>query len=273
MDRYDSSRAVDYKQLVDGRSLSFLAFQCTSAAMLGGALLSIGVVSLSSNHPTLQYAAALSIAICGVAYVHYSAMTKQRLETVKACRKEGTLCDKKLAEDDFIVTCMRYSDWLITMPLIALKLLALAEEGNGVLDNDSILSAHYIQALIAALSHIMILCGLAALLSVGDFESICDDNKPIGLMRWGIYLLGVVCLVVVYLILFNTAESKESPYSPEVYGFALVWILYPIVFLMQMFGLACGVRKDILFCVLDVISKPLLAVFTARATLVHMRAG
>ena len=261
---------MDYAQLVESDSLSFLAFQFATAAMAGGAAVSLGALFLThlNQNKELCYSAGLSLAICAVAYINYSSMLKTRLRTIKACANTAsgkTNCKRLWNEDDFVVTCLRYADWLVTMPLLALKLLDLARDGPHTL-NDGFLTWTQLEAFIAFLAFLMILCGLIALLAVGDFDACGRDTTALMILRWPMYFIGVACLIGIYIILFATSNETESIHWIEVYGFSLVWTLYPMAFVAQIIGL-CGVRKDIAYAVLDVISKPLLAVYVAKAAL------
>jgi bacteriorhodopsin len=260
---------MDYAQLVHSPSLSFLAFQFANAAMAGGASVALGALFLAhlKGNEALCYSAGLSLAICTVAYINYSSMLKTRLRTIKACERNspGKKCEAMKHEDDFVITCLRYSDWLVTMPLLALKLLDLARDGPNPLVS-SFLMWKQLEAFTAALAFVMILAGLIALLAIGDFDSCRHDTRSLMTLRWMLYLVGVICLVGLYVILFLTSNETDSPHWVEVYGFSLVWTLYPLVFIAQMYGL-CGMTKDIFYAILDVISKPLLSIYVAKAAL------
>lgn len=153
----------------------------------------------------------------------------------------------------------------VTMPLLAIKLLDLARDGKNTLTDD-FLTWGNLEALVGFLAFAMILSGFTALVAVGDFDSCRHDSMPLMLLRWALYLTGVACLVVIYIIIFAAANAADSHHSVEVYGFSLVWALYPVVFVLQIAGL-CGMRKDIVYAILDVISKPLLSVYIAKVAL------
>jgi len=260
---------MDYAQLVNSASVSFLVFQFATAAMAGGAAVSIGALFLSHLKATkeLCYSAGLSLAICTVAYINYSSMLKTRLRTIKACNKQENVqkCKQLQNEDDFVITCLRYADWLVTMPLLSLKLLDLARDGPKSLE-EGFLTWMNLEAFVGFLAFLMIFNGLVALLAVGDFQACHQDTARLMAIRWGLYLVGVLCLVGIYIILYMTSNQTDSTHWVEVYGFSLVWSLYPIAFLAQIVGL-CGTKKDIAYAILDVISKPLLAIYVAKAAL------
>lgn len=261
-------------QPVNNASVSYLTFQIASSAMAGGAAVALGALFLAqlNDKKELCYSSGLSLAICVVAYINYSSMVGIRLRRVENTPKNQnqysgmTTYSPVVENDDFAITCLRYADWLITMPLLALKLLNLARDGPSPINND-LLTSKYIDATISLLAFFMIFSAVVSLLSVGDFNTCRYDTGPLMLLRWVLYVFGLGCLVAIYLILFITTNRTESPHAPEIYGFALIWVLYPIVFVAQMIGF-CGDRKDMAYAVLDVISKPLLSVYVARISLI-----
>jgi len=275
---------VDYYAIVvNDRTWSFVTFQAAAATMLGGTLIalctatSVAFTGGGGASGTLAYSSALSAAICGIAYINYSSMTETRLRTIKQCRAEKGPPDvypKKVAclaaeeVDDFVITTLRYSDWVATFPLLALKLFDLACDGPGELTS-SVLTSRLVHALIAALGIIMVASGFVALIATGDFEVARTDTARSALLRWGLYGVGMCCLIGIYVLLFMASNETESVHSTEVYGFALLWLLYPVVFVLQIFNsnIVTPPRKDVLFSILDVLSKPLLAVYVAQTAL------
>ena len=262
---------------VNDRSWSFIIFQAATAAMLAGfvvATLTAASTALDSGPKSskLMYSSVLSAAICAVAYVNYSAMGRRRLITIEKCKGRSTTdykTGKCMAADEldqFELTVLRYSDWVITMPLLSLKLLDLASDGPCPLST-GLLEWRYVQALIGGLAMVMISSGFLALIATGDFEAVSTDNRCSAAVRWSLYSLGLGCLVMIYYLLFLTATEAQSVHIVEVHMFALLWIGYPIVFVLQMFRLLPGIGKDILFSILDVLSKPLLAVYICQTAL------
>lgn len=130
----------------------------------------------------------------------------------------------------------------------------------------NILQSVYIYAIVSGISVLMIGCGLLALLAFGDYEAVRrdNDNKK---MRFTLYAVGMACLIAQYCILFTAINETESYHAREVILFALIWFGYPIVFFFQMLGKISQFRKDIWFAALDVLSKPLLAVYIAQIAL------
>jgi bacteriorhodopsin len=271
------SKQTDYFSIVvNDRTWSFVIFQAAAAAMLGGTIISTTVAistAFNSNSSTLAYSASLSAAICGVAFLNYTAMTSTRLRTIKQCLLETASTAECPAAsspveeiDGFVITTLRYSDWVVTFPLLALKLFHLACDGPKPVVHD-VLASTYIQAIVAGLGFLMIAFGFLALIATGDFEAVRTDSTRTAFIRWTLYLLGTACLVFEYLILFQAVHETESVHAREVIGFSLVWALYPAVFFLQAFQCLRNTHKDVAFALLDVISKPLLAVYIAQAAL------
>ena len=267
--------------LVNDHTASFVVFQATAAAMLGGAILSMLVAASATfgandmaSSGKIAYSATLSAAICSVAYVNYSAMTSTRLRTIKLCRANkryaqqssgGEACASEEQLDGFVITALRYSDWVVTLPLLALKLFGLACDGPSPLTTPLLLWT-YIHALLGGVTMLMIVFGFVSLLATGDFEGARTDSIGSGLVRWLLCLMGTGCLAFVYYVLFTAAHETQSVHAIEVIGFSLVWVLYPVVFVLQVFQIG-STYKDIAFAILDVLSKPLLSVYLAQAAL------
>lgn len=289
----DEEHLQQTSHMVKDPAWSFVVFQTAAAAMLGGALIaactavSIGFTGgvsagVAGSSSTLAYSSALSVAICGVAYVNYNAMKETRLRTIKREYRAGSSSSETPSVwsshanklDDFVITTLRYSDWVVTFPLLALKLFDLASDGPNTLTH-GFLTSNFIHALIAGLGVLMIACGFIALISTGDFESArtdCRKCKFVPCLHWAVpclrtvcYLVGMACLIGLYIILHFTIKETKSVHATEVYVFGGVWFLYPIVFLLQIFNKLEPRLKDNLFALLDVLSKPLLAVYIAQA--------
>mgnify|MGYP002631452320 CR=1 FL=1 len=269
--------------LATDETSSFVVFQCAAAVMLGGAILavctsiSVAFTGGGDGTETLAYSAALSAAICGIAYINYSSMAETRLRTLNQCREliskpvkpaepyMSDACANARHIDDYVITTLRYSDWLATFPLLALKLFELACDGPRERSTPLFLSP-FIFPIVAGLGLAMVLCGFIALLASGDFEATRTDTTYSSVVRWFMYLVGSGCLVGIEIILWSTVAETNSFHAREVKLFSLVWVLYPVVFVAQIFKLPKGL-KDIFFAILDITSKPLLAVYVTQTAL------
>jgi bacteriorhodopsin len=232
---------------------SVTALQIATAAMLGGTL-----ISFAAAIARVSYTSTLSCGICGVAYIHYAMMSKRKMSLT---RSDSAANANSYRIVNRHITLLRYSDWGVTMPLLALDLLNKAR--NGGTDLDDILGNEYIPTLVAGLAVLMIAFGgLPVLLwgEISDYEKY--KAQPLRIVS---YFVGLGCLGGLYSILFLTALQSDSTEQNEVFGFAMVWVCYPIVYLLDMM---CGnaadapEKKDVAFAVLDVVSKAFLSLYT-----------
>ena len=220
--------------------------------MLGGA-----IIGLTTGIARSSYDATMSAGVCGVAYVHYSMMIKVRYTALRASYDT----DEKPAalgplRADALVSLLRYSDWFITMPLLALKILNLARDG--ATQASGFLEGKYIPTTVASLAMAMILAGYMSSALYGErgaYEA-----------RIGLFLIGLVCLVLIYVILFFTALESDSKHTNEVFGFGLFWTTYPLVFLLDLAFELEPSTKDVAYSVLDTVSKPFLTLYVVVHT-------
>jgi bacteriorhodopsin len=178
-----------------------------------------------------QYFYWITAAITGFAFVSYLAM--------------ATGAGSTILDDGREFYYFRYIDWLITTPLLLLDLalLALARPGRNV---------GLIAGLIG-LDVVMILTGLAAGSSTSD----------LGTTVW--FIISSAALAgVLYLLwtrLFAAARTRSQGVATTFNRLAVLtivlWVLYPIVFLLGTEGFG-GVDQGFeifLFLVLDLLSK------------------
>jgi bacteriorhodopsin len=178
-----------------------------------------------------QYFYWITAAITGFSFVSYLAM--------------ATGAGSTILDDGREFYYVRYIDWLITTPLILLDLalLALARPGNNV---------GLIAGLIG-LDIVMVLTRLAAGSSTSDF----------GTTVW--FIISSAALVgVLYLLwtrLFTAARTRSQGVAATFNRLAVLtivlWVLYPIVFLLGTEGFG-GVDQGFevfLYLILDLLSK------------------
>lgn len=280
-------------------TISLIFLQATAAAMFGGALAALGALAIAVMRITspfyifpttpaatydcfageIAYEAALAFTICLVAFVHYHAMRKRREKTVEVYNLAGvTECQLTAVkkQDTFIVGMLRYSDWLVTMPLLALKMFSMARQGSAHVAYDpndfwnTMYAWDYMPGVIVALAFGMILFGLIAKLGVGDFEDCEGWRDPLWVhaIRLVCFALGGTCLVLLFILFVATCDKFDSFWRSQVIGYSAVWFLYPVCFVLSgSFGdrlcwghlMLCGPRKDVAYAILDCVSKPLLA--------------
>ncbi len=140
----------------------------------------------------------------------------------------------------------RYVDWAITTPLLLLSLVSGAVEGH----------RHKRGAMIAGLviaDVYMIVTGLVA--------GWTDDPA----LKWWFYAVSCLSFIAIYALLFGPFRklSLSSPqgatYRKKAPVLAVVWLVYPIVFLIGQEGLRLWspVVDAVLFTCLDLIAKVL----------------
>ncbi len=287
--------------------ISFYIFQVSSASMAVSLVLTLlaaimkptgpiqqattntqfGFAPNLLGHPTLS----LSCAICTVAYLHYSQMAKSRQRAVyEALRSsdQGLILDNAIVKDSiFTAYVMRTSDWAITMPLLAVEMLALAatpavngevftqasgswayefckldgflRSPGGALTDGSILA-------VTLLASFMILAGsTATLLTVPILPEwdYYDRRTTVQVYKTSIWscgqlvswALGCLCLLGLYVITFGVFVCYESKYRRTVYFFSLLWALYAVVFFLRSGGFIHVFIEEILYSLLDISSK------------------
>lgn len=259
---------------------TLLSFQFAASAMAGGAAVSIGTLAVAhlKASPDFCYSAGLSLAICTVAYINYCSMANIKIETIKSskntsaqqpqpktAREEGEKKENGNAIHDRQITYLRYADWLVTMPLISLKLLHLAKDGTEP-SEDSFLTTVLSYRIIALSSFVMIASALVAVLAFEiDAKHTITKSSSAQFASIFFYVISFACLIATGVILVMTSVQYDSKYTVEIIVFAAVWLCYPFVH----FGNLCWELpiKDILYVLLDVFSKPVLSLYLAGAAL------
>jgi bacteriorhodopsin len=133
--------------------------------------------------------------ICGIAFVHYTWITRPG-------------CD---------VMAIRYSDWLLTLPLLLLDIFLIC--GVDILNN----------------LWICILAGLLLLAMIfAGWRSVRSHRTdPTNHARYAAWIsVGFVCLLAVYWIVFGLLEpivTGADTLSLITLGFFVMWIVYGIV--------------------------------------------
>ena len=260
---------------------TLLSFQFAASAMAGGAAVSIGTLAVAhlKASPDFCYSAGLSLAICTVAYINYCSMANIKIETIKSSQNTSAQQpqtrtagkeEKKKKENgnaihDRQITYLRYADWLVTMPLISLKLLHLAKDGTEP-SEDSFLTTVLSYRIIALSSFVMIASALVAVLAFEiDAKHTINNSNNAQFARIFFYVISFACLIATGVILVMTSVQYDSKYTVEIIVFAAVWLCYPFV---HFWNLCWELPiKDILYVLLDVFSKPVLSLYLAGAAL------
>lgn len=227
------------------------AYAFLLAAALFGLAATLFYIQARSTAGT--YLAALAAIINAVAAWHYNEIIKVRAGEAISRGSEWK------------IDALRHGDWIVTMPLLVLKLHALV----GYVEHDTILHTVDLAAFIAAL---MIACGAFARLGYDElhgWDGMDGFDKIVGVV---LYSGSIACLVLLLIDLFNLFSNVETP--TIVFAFFLVWPAYAVVALS-----ACGIRqfypndypqfvalaKDIAYAALDVFSKAVFGWHTCSA--------
>jgi len=201
------------------------------------------------------YTSALSVIINFVAAYHYRAMLKVR----QSAQLSGAISRR---DEELEVDGLRHSDWLVTLPLLVLKL-------HYLIDNTEQELFFANAELSAFMAFLMILFGAVARLTL-------DWGLPIGQMSpmqrvglLGCYLVSIVLLVVLIVDLGSAQSDGSTP--SLVWSFFLVWIGYPIVAIGTFFARSTAdgdsevlsLFKDVAYALLDTYSKAVFAWWAA----------
>lgn len=247
------------------------AFRVAASAMLGGVFLSALALAVKAAHwqqaQTAQEsscsrlelkALCLSAAICAIAYWNYS----QAVHAV-CMRGAKDVRDATLRVDDIVLQC-RYADWLVTMPLLAVKVLEMARtDGSGCASSSD---APYVERGMAALLAFLMICSGGVVAAAGC----CCTKRCVAVLA-----VGMCSLVALLALILREALESDSGVAATAVCFAFVWCAYPVVFFcveLRSSGeqaAACRSRCwcDTAYAALDVVSKPLLAAYTVLSAL------
>ena len=230
------------------------AFMLSASFLSGAAFLSH--VQAGNTHSS--YIAALSVIITLVAAYHYREILKVRTYYYKSMMPKAT---------ELVVDGLRHSDWLVTLPLLVLKLFALinnSKETVIVVDNPP-LSAFF--------AMLMVLLGGFARLGLEGNVWLGGCNGGQTIISWLLYIGSWVLLV---LLLVDLGAAQTDSGQPAVlWSFFLVWPGYGIIANLSVLARHSWMEtkypeymsflKDIGFALLDLWSKAIFAWYTASA--------
>ena len=191
-----------------------------SYIMAAGGFAGIALLQLTAAlvSSTLTADNALGASVCAIASAHYTWMRTNP-------------CD---------VTLTRFSDWYLTTTLMLIEFFSL----SGTLLTRPV---HFGGACLANL----------AMLAFGNVAAIIRERKCGG----GAYTPYFICSCMCFLILiglFASGTYVDSHPSPWMYGFAGLWVLYPVAF---------WCRSDLAYNLLDLVSKGAFGVTVASIAL------
>jgi len=232
-----------------------VAFAFLSATSMLSFVATLAYVKSSNANAT--YTAGLSAIINAVAAWHYKELINVRTEGY-------TNIDSELRMDS-----LRHSDWVVTMPLLVLKMYALVEHS----ERDLILNSVDNSAFCAA---VMILLGAYPRLGLDELQNFLDLSRIQKVVGTLCYTGSVVLLCLLVADLSHTYSSANN--TSIVIMFFLVWPCYAVTALLSVgfrqfpnnnigdsYPETLALAKDLIYSALDIFSKAVFAWYTCSA--------
>lgn len=233
------------------------------------------LVAAATSRDGVALSCALAASANLIAAIHY--------RMIWTVRQEQADDEAARACDDVTVDNYRYSDWLVTLPIMTLDLFKLAGDVNGgvqPLPNVAVVNEYTLSAIMA----VMVVFGTAyQRLSTGDLAVL---NKPTSSLLSAACFLCAMAIFVFVLVALNQdlhigscaehtsctsarrAELRAEQIAVRVLSF--VWCGYPVVSLVATLcslwagaGSKVSLFKDAAYGALDAASKGGLALFAA----------
>ena len=234
-------------------TLRVTAFFHVAACALSLAAL-VTYVQQSPVNTAGAYTASLSAIITFVAAYHYRAIVKVRTN------KDGPALSSR--DEEIAVDGLRHSDWLVTLPLLVLKLYHVIHNPTQDLVFDN-------AELSALMSILMILLGAIARLALDWGLSFREMGDVQRIFVIACYVVSIALLIVLLIDLSSAMSGSEAP--GIIYSFFFVWIGYPVVAIGSFMARSCGddnapwftLSKDVAYALLDTWSKGIFAWWTA----------
>ena len=174
-----------------------------------------------------------------------------------------------------VVVLLRYSDWATTMPLLVLKMHALALDGDVALNDDHWIVTWEVRALLGGLAVAMIACGLVAELTTQQCRVLQASGCRFAATHTArtrlagplatacLYIAGCTFLLIIYAALYVAAAEAETRHAAALLVFTVAWSAYPCVSIWQRIYSASEGVANVCFALLDVACKVLPALHVA----------
>ena len=200
-------------------------------AMLVGFVFS--TVSVSRSYSWITF---LSSVVCGVAFLCY----------VYILFLVSTSSDPAYAQN------VRYFDWLMTLPLLTLKLAAMARDGPG--STSAMFEDEYVD----------LICAFAAIACVGlgYLGSETSYYYASAVEHATLFTLGTVAMCVDLSAIYLIAHQTETTNMGRIVVFSGAWAGYPLVYALKQNGCICAVSESTAYVVLDIYTKVAFAITT-----------
>jgi len=201
-------------------------------------MLAVGVLSLITGLSKGSWLVVLSGAICMVAWSVYGSMMSAR----RAVR-----------------THLRYLDWMVTLPLLALKLAAMARVGTGT--TSGYWTGPYLELSVALLAFATIALSYFAVAGFG--VTITDELHGSAYVAFVFTYIGSLGAMGATLgIIYTLAVQTGTENLANILSFSIPWSGYAVVYLVQANGGIADHVCDVLYTLLDVYSKAVFGLVT-----------
>lgn len=237
---------------------------CLAAATVVAALAAVS----TDASPSESFSCSLAAAVCAVATVHYFAIWNAfGAKGLSPLQRENT------------VDQLRYSDWFVTLPLLALDFGGMREaiaSGGGPAAPEA---SKYVLALLMAG---VVLLGAVWRVWASELRGVLAKGA-IGALRVGGGIVGFLgsCACFVLVVYFLLHELDASALSGEaledalaLQAFVIAWIGYPVVALLQAlpglgaesddYGAFLSQAKAVVYALLDGFSKVGVAFYASQ---------
>jgi bacteriorhodopsin len=196
-------------------------------------------------HRSQKSSVFMAVFYTGVAAFHYWKISS-------AWGSSFTLTDGVYKGQTNFINIFRYSDWLLTVPVLVAQLVVVLR-----------LDRKYARKLITQLS------GAAALMVLLGLPGELSKSTGTKLIFWGAGMIPFAYLVyVLYVGMSGSLKHQPKEIARTVSSARLLllcsWMTYPIVFMIPLMGFSLStveVSRHILYSIADVIAKPAFAYF------------
>ena len=199
-----------------------------ATAALAGASAMQALAATRATDAKTALSNATGSSVCLIAFIHYLCIMRPGIDA----------------------TTIRYSDWLITLPLLLLEIFLIC--GIDIVENG------WVFLLTCILLLAMLLAGWMSVRSKRR-----HPTKSIQQKVW--LLVGCVCLIAVYWIVLSLFEQTKTGLLPLIsIGFFSLWSLYGVVAVID------GSHTQYMYDILDLSTKAVFGIIVAIHTFLQL---
>lgn len=221
------------------------------------AMLGAFVSSLYRVIRAYSWVVLLSNIVCGVALMSYLSI----LYALNINRERVGHDGKAISPTRVVVTPIRYIDWILTLHILSLKLLAMARDGPE--------SASYFLGIDLDNEYTNLIGAYASIACVGlgyfgSAVGAYTHHNRWHTLAFFVLATGMMCvsLTLIYAIALQTKTRNRG----RIFLFSIAWAVYPIVYILKEFELLTDEDEFTAYAALDVYTK---AAFTFETVLTH----